>query len=71
MPGIADRADILERLANVYQQLGEDEKADAALAEANETARLPEKPVWPARKIGRNEPCPCGSGRKHEKCCGT
>ncbi len=21
-------------------------------------------------KIGRNEPCPCGSGRKHKKCCG-
>ena len=20
-------------------------------------------------KIGRNEPCPCGSGRKHKKCC--
>jgi hypothetical protein len=22
------------------------------------------------RKVGRNEPCPCGSGRKHKKCCG-
>lgn len=22
-----------------------------------------------ARKIGRNEPCPCGSGRKYKKCC--
>jgi uncharacterized protein len=22
-----------------------------------------------APKIGRNEPCPCGSGRKHKKCC--
>ncbi|WP_437692883.1 SEC-C metal-binding domain-containing protein [Sorangium sp. So ce176] len=21
------------------------------------------------RKVGRNEPCPCGSGRKHKKCC--
>lgn len=21
------------------------------------------------RKIGRNEPCPCGSGKKHKKCC--
>jgi hypothetical protein len=21
-------------------------------------------------KIGRNDPCPCGSGRKHKKCCG-
>ena len=22
-------------------------------------------------KIGRNEPCPCGSGKKHKKCCGA
>lgn len=20
-------------------------------------------------KIGRNDPCPCGSGRKYKKCC--
>jgi len=20
-------------------------------------------------KVGRNEPCPCGSGRKYKKCC--
>ncbi|WP_211365126.1 SEC-C metal-binding domain-containing protein [Rhodovulum strictum] len=26
----------------------------------------------PARraKVGRNDPCPCGSGRKFKKCCG-
>jgi hypothetical protein len=23
-----------------------------------------------SNKIGRNEPCPCGSGKKHKKCCG-
>ncbi len=22
-------------------------------------------------KIGRNAPCPCGSGKKHKKCCGA
>ena len=22
-----------------------------------------------SKKIGRNEPCPCGSGRKYKKCC--
>jgi SEC-C motif-containing protein len=22
------------------------------------------------RKVGPNEPCPCGSGKKHKKCCG-
>lgn len=24
----------------------------------------------PAPKIGRNDPCPCGSGKKYKKCCG-
>ena len=22
------------------------------------------------KKIGRNEPCPCGSGKKYKQCCG-
>ncbi|MFR7895260.1 MAG: SEC-C metal-binding domain-containing protein [Dysosmobacter sp.] len=22
------------------------------------------------KKIGRNEPCPCGSGKKYKNCCG-
>ena len=28
------------------------------------------KPVVSDGKIGRNEPCPCGSGKKYKKCCG-
>ena len=24
-----------------------------------------------SKKVGRNEPCPCGSGKKYKKCCGT
>ena len=24
-----------------------------------------------APKVGRNDPCPCGSGRKYKKCCGA
>ena len=28
---------------------------------------------WPTgdKKVGRNDPCPCGSGRKYKKCCGA
>jgi SEC-C motif-containing protein len=35
------------------------------------------KPVAPktlqreAPKVGRNDPCPCGSGKKYKKCCGS
>jgi uncharacterized protein YecA (UPF0149 family) len=24
-----------------------------------------------ASKVGRNEPCPCGSGKKYKRCCGA
>jgi uncharacterized protein len=34
---------------------------------ARKPARLPEKSM----KIGRNAPCPCGSGKKWKKCCGA
>jgi preprotein translocase subunit SecA len=29
------------------------------------------KPVRTGAKIGRNDPCPCGSGKKYKKCCGA
>lgn len=28
------------------------------------------RPVSVAPKVGRNDPCPCGSGKKYKKCCG-
>ena len=27
------------------------------------------EPIKVEKKIGRNEPCPCGSGKKYKKCC--
>ncbi|REE81525.1 SEC-C motif-containing protein [Paenibacillus taihuensis] len=32
------------------------------------TITAPRRPVTSV-KIGRNEPCPCGSGKKYKKCC--
>jgi len=29
------------------------------------------KSLPPSSKIGRNDPCPCGSGKKYKKCCGS
>jgi hypothetical protein len=40
---------------------------------AREAERLPVRPAPPtgARpKVGRNDPCPCGSGKKYKYCCG-
>jgi len=29
------------------------------------------KPVVKGNKVGRNDLCPCGSGKKYKKCCGA
>jgi hypothetical protein len=44
-----------------------------ALSEAfsEASADKPKPIVSPTSKIGRNDPCPCGSGRKYKKCCGS
>ncbi|MGY4308587.1 uncharacterized protein ACVIJ6_005830 [Bradyrhizobium sp. USDA 4369] len=42
-------------------------------------APVPDRPPFAARpnpfasfgKIGRNDPCPCGSGKKYKRCCGA
>ena len=34
-----------------------------------ERAILARQPARAAPKIGRNDPCPCGSGKKSKKCC--
>jgi SWIM/SEC-C metal-binding protein len=30
----------------------------------------PPKTIVAEKKVGRNDPCPCGSGKKYKKCCG-
>jgi len=30
-----------------------------------------QQPIRAEQKVGRNEPCPCGSGKKYKKCCGA
>lgn len=41
----------------------------AAAREPTELATAPASSL--GRRVGRNEPCPCGSGRKFKKCCGS
>lgn len=38
-----------------------------------ETGKAPPQKqyVRASPKVGRNDPCPCGSGKKHKKCCGA
>lgn len=49
-------------------------ESSAGLA-ASEEAAIPEEPQAPfirrEKKVGRNEPCPCGSGKKYKSCHGS
>jgi preprotein translocase subunit SecA len=62
-----------EMPANLHYQHAEFRDAGAGVeAEEGDVAVL-EKPqpfVRPRHKVGRNEPCPCGSGRKYKHCHG-
>jgi preprotein translocase subunit SecA len=49
--------------ANAYAQ-EQEQTADAA------GAVRAVKPIRVQQKVGRNEPCPCGSGKKFKHCCG-
>jgi len=40
-----------------------------ALRPAFEERRHPQPIRNPGARIGRNDPCPCGSGRKYKQCC--
>jgi preprotein translocase subunit SecA len=42
--------------------------ADMVSEAANEAAK--QKPIRTGPKVGRNDPCPCGSGKKYKQCCG-
>ncbi len=60
-----EKAEEPVHLENVrYQHADQDE----ALEEANADQKA--QPVRAARKVGRNDPCPCGSGKKYKQCHG-
>ncbi|MDZ7803628.1 UPF0149 family protein [Thiohalophilus sp.] len=55
--------DLFEEAMRSYADLGN--SIARVLAEAAE----PREPRVAGPKIGRNDPCPCGSGKKYKKCC--
>ena len=44
--------------------------AQPIAATHGEAAAQPAAPKKAAAKVGRNDPCPCGSGKKYKNCCG-
>ena len=41
----------------------------ARILDAVDASNPPPEPVRAAKKTGRNDPCPCGSGKKYKRCC--
>lgn len=63
---------VFDKFSKRYERK-RDEKRRKAQVVSDDDAPIPEVPVEQAksaRSIGRNDPCPCGSGKKHKKCCG-
>ena len=49
---------------------GAQRKASDVVSEAAAAVAEKAKPVRTGPKVGRNDPCPCGSGKKYKHCCG-
>jgi preprotein translocase subunit SecA len=45
--------------------------SDMVSQAADAAAKAKAKPVRTGPKVGRNDPCPCGSGKKYKNCCGA
>ncbi len=50
---------------------GEGRADPGAEAAMNAALSAPKTVVRDEPKVGRNDPCPCGSGKKYKKCCGS
>ena len=61
---VAAKADWLYELPQ-WEKIFSDEKRRELYMEQKKSGTIVKGP-----KIGRNDPCPCGSGKKYKKCCG-
>ncbi len=72
-PLTAEKSDELLRnmragAVRAYRYFKDDRLASAQVA----AQRAPPEPYERAGpKVGRNDPCPCGSGKKYKRCCGA
>ena len=67
------REDTIKMLLTVQIKTGEEVKREQVAKPTTASSDGSEKaqPVRAqSKKIGRNDPCPCGSGKKYKKCCG-
>lgn len=58
----------MERNRSLVQELEAEAAAEMAAPPPEEASKS--EPVAVGPKVGRNDDCPCGSGKKYKKCCG-
>ena len=67
-----DVATVWYRLGELLaEQPGREQEGDAAMDEFERWNDAAHGATRIVAKVGRNDPCPCGSGRKHKRCCGA
>ncbi len=65
----------LKEVASIFEENGWKYTIELEPEKPEDTTDLerllnPTKPKIAEKKVGRNEPCPCGSGKKYKTCCG-
>jgi preprotein translocase subunit SecA len=63
------QSDVVRYLMRV--SVVETPKEQKYVIENKQEEEAPKKPLRKEKQIGRNDPCPCGSGKKYKKCCGS
>ena len=68
----AIREDTVRRLYSIRLQTNQEvkrERVASGITEGRGDGTVKKQPRR-VQKVGRNDPCPCGSGKKYKKCCG-
>ncbi|PYV68612.1 MAG: hypothetical protein DMG97_24320 [Acidobacteria bacterium] len=60
----------MDDLEEAFQRRKRRELEQARMAGAGDRQPV-QQVIRGAAKVGRNDPCPCGSGKKYKKCCGA
>ena len=64
--------DDLAKLSDVQYQHADPEKEVAgSTGDGGAAVDIQPAPIRTGPKVGRNDPCPCGSGKKYKNCCGA
>jgi preprotein translocase subunit SecA len=72
------RQEVLQKLFRIQlvkedevSRIEQEERRQRLAISRNGPSPVGKKPIVRDDKVGRNDPCPCGSGKKFKKCCGS